>query len=166
MKKLLERWLVTLFLSLMIVLSFNSPVFAINQTLVPCQESQAFQDLQKRVPNTYYFDKPMQAYSSNLLCGADDGLPHLTLDRLSNVIDAIIPFSIFFYVAGLIGWSGRAYLQKSNKASNPEEQEIFINLPTAIAAIFQGLLWPLLFLKELASGELTAKENEISVSPR
>jgi photosystem I subunit 3 len=121
MEKLLQRWLATLFFSLLIVFSFNVPAFAINQTLVPCQESQAFQALQKKSPNTYYFNKPMQAYSSNLLCGADDGLPHLALDRLNNVVDAIIPFSIFFYVAGLIGWSGRAYLQKSNKAKNPEE---------------------------------------------
>jgi photosystem I subunit III len=142
-----------------------SPASAVNNTLVLCQESTAFQQRMKNAPDTYYFNQPFEVYSSELLCG-EDGLPHLPLDRPERAIDVAIPFAIFFYVAGFIGWSGRAYLQAANKTKNPEELEIFINLPLAIQSFAQGLLWPLLAVKELVSGELTAKDNEIPVSPR
>jgi photosystem I subunit 3 len=142
-----------------------SPAYAVNNTLVPCQESPAFQQRMKNAPNTYYFDKPFEVYSTELLCG-EDGLPHLPLDRPARAVDVAIPFGIFFYVAGFIGWSGRAYLQSANKAKNPEELEIFINIPLALRSFAQGLLWPVLAIKEFVSGELIAKDNEISVSPR
>ncbi|NJO43335.1 MAG: Photosystem I reaction center subunit III [Cyanobacteria bacterium CRU_2_1] len=142
-----------------------SPAIAVNNTLVPCSKSPAFQQRKAKAPDTYYFEKPFQTYSSELLCG-DDGLPHLTLDRPERAIDIAIPFAIFFYVAGFVGWSGRAYLQAANKASNPEELEIFISIPLAIQSFAQGLLWPLLAVKEFLSGELTVKDNEIPVSPR
>lgn len=142
-----------------------SPASAVNNTLVPCQESPAFQQRMKNAPDTYYFNKPFEVYSSELLCGKD-GLPHLPLDRLERAIDVAIPFAIFFYVTGFIGWSGRTYLQAANRAKNPEELEIFINIPLAIQSFAQGLLWPLLAVREFASGELTAKDSEISVSPR
>ncbi len=132
--------------------------------LVPCRESVAFNERLQSAPQTYYFEEPYQAYAANLLCGAD-GLPHLQL-RLDKAIDVVIPFALFFYVAGFIGWSGRAYLLKSNRATKPEDPEIFINVPLAIASFIQGLLWPLLALKELGSGELTAPESELYVSPR
>jgi photosystem I subunit 3 len=149
----------------MVWLGNPSPASAVNNTLVPCQESSAFQQRLKNAPQTYYFDKPLEVYSTELLCG-EDGLPHLPLDRPDRAIDVAIPFAIFFYVAGFIGWSGRAYLQAANKAKNSEELEIFINIPLAIQSFAQGLLWPLLAVKEFVSGELTAKDTEISVSPR
>ena len=101
---------------------------------------------------------------TNLLCG-EEGLPHLQL-RFDRAIDIAIPFAIFFYFAGFVGWSGRAYLIGSKQTSKPEEAEIFIDIPLAIRAFAQGLLWPLLAIKELTTGELTAKESELSVSPR
>lgn len=132
--------------------------------LVRCQASEAFQERMQNAPESYYFDQPYQAYESNLLCGAD-GLPHLQL-RFDRAIDVVIPFAIFFYFAGFVGWSGRAYLIGSKRASKPEETEIFIDLPLAIRAFSQGLLWPLLAIKELTAGELTVQKNELSVSPR
>ena len=77
-----------------------------------------------------------------------------------------VPFALFFYVAGFIGWSGRAYLLTSNRRSKPEEAEIFIDVLLAIKSFTQGLLWPLLALKELTTGTLTAPMSEVSVSPR
>jgi photosystem I subunit III len=138
---------------------------AVNTTLVPCQESPVFMERMKNAPDTYYFDKPFRAYSSELLCG-EDGLPHLPLDRPSRAIDIAIPFAIFFYFAGFVGWSGRAYLIGSKKSANPEQLEIFIDLPLAIQSLVQGLLWPLLAIKEFLSGELTVSDDQISVSPR
>ncbi|KAM3095379.1 Photosystem I reaction center subunit III [Phormidesmis sp. 146-35] len=158
--------LLTFLSALTISFTHLSPALAVNTTLVPCGESAAFQQRRENAPkNNYYYTKPFEAYSSELLCG-EDGLPHLPLDRLDLALDVLAPFSLFLYVAGFIGWSGRAYLLKANKADKPEEMEIFINLPVAIASILQGLLWPLLALKEFVSGELTAKDNEIPVSPR
>jgi photosystem I subunit III len=157
--------LLTFLSALSISFANVSPAFAVNTTLVPCRESPAFQQRRENAPKNYYYTKPFEAYSSELLCG-EDGLPHLPLDRLNLALDVVIPFSLFLYVAGFIGWSGRAYLLAANRAKNPEEMEIFINLPVAIRSIVQGSLWPLLALKEFVSGELTAKDNEIPVSPR
>ena len=154
-----------IFLVILIWFSNIPPAFAAGAThLVPCQESTTFIERMQNAPKSYYFDQPYKAYSTNLLCG-EDGLPHLQL-RLDRAIDVAIPFAIFFYFAGFVGWSGRAYLISSKKSNNPEEMEIFINIPLAIQSFAQGLLWPLLFSKELTTGELTAKENELSVSPR
>lgn len=132
--------------------------------LVPCNQSPAFIDRMKAAPQTYYFDTPYQSYSANLLCGAE-GLPHLQL-RFDRTADVAIPFALFFYVSGFIGWSGRAYLIGSKDDKNSEETEIFIAPSIAARSFLQGLLWPLAAFKELASGELTANKSEISVSPR
>lgn len=161
--RILRLLVLSVFVSI-IWFSTLSPAFAVD-TLVPCSQSSAFQQRKKAAPDTYYFNQPFETYGSELLCG-EDGLPHLPLDRPGRIFDVVIPFAIFFYIAGFIGWSGRAYLQAANKAKNPEELEIFISLPLAIPALLQGLLWPLLSVKEFLSGELTAKENQIPVSPR
>ncbi|NJM97213.1 MAG: Photosystem I reaction center subunit III [Phormidesmis sp. RL_2_1] len=141
------------------------PATAVTNThLVPCQESAAFNERLQNAPQTYYFEAPYQSYATNLLCG-EDGLPHLQL-RFDRAVDVAIPFAIFFYIAGFIGWSGRAYLLGSKRMSKPEEAEIFIDIALAMQAFAQGLLWPLIAFKELMSGELTAPASEVSVSPR
>jgi photosystem I subunit III len=162
---MLIRFLLLPFLILSLWLGSISTASAVNTTLIPCQDSPAFQQRQKSAPDTYYYTRPFESYSSELLCGAD-GLPHLPLDRLDRAVDVAIPFGIFFYIAGLIGWSGRAYLQAAGKTKTPEQLEIFISLPLAISSVVQGLLWPLLAFKEFVSGELAAKDSEIPVSPR
>ncbi|MCL6434987.1 MAG: Photosystem I reaction center subunit III [Leptolyngbyaceae cyanobacterium HOT.MB2.61] len=162
MRKILVRLLIpiaVLFISLS-----NTPPAAADGVLVPCNQSTAFQQRRSQAPDTYYFNKPFEVYGSELACG-EDGLPHLPI-RLDRFIDVLIPFSIFLYTAGFIGWSGRSYLQAASKSSNPEEKEIFIDLPLAIQSFIKGLLWPVMFLQELVSGQLTAKDSEIPISPR
>ena len=144
--------------------SVSSASAASDTHLIPCQESAAFQERMQSAPQSYYFDKPYQSYASNLLCG-EEGLPHLQL-RLDRAIDVVIPFAIFFYFTGFIGWSGRAYLIGSKQASKPEELEIFIDPSLAIRSSIQGLLWPVLAFKELTTRELTVNDAELSVSPR
>jgi len=39
-------------------------------------------------------------------------------------------------------------------------------VPKAVSIVLSSLLWPLLAVKEILSGELTAQETEIPVSPR
>lgn len=153
-----------LVLAIALFLSPISPALADSTALVPCKESKAFLERQSNAPDGYYFDQPYKAYSEYLLCG-EDGLPHLAL-RFDRAVDAAIPFALFFYVAGFIGWSGRAYLISSKNSNEPEQNEVFINIPLAILSLIKGLLWPLMFIQELATGQLTAKEDELYVSPR
>ncbi|MDJ0593706.1 MAG: Photosystem I reaction center subunit III [Pleurocapsa sp. MO_226.B13] len=133
--------------------------------LVKCKDSTAYQERVASYPDNYYFSEPDRAYGEYLTCGEDDGLPHLVIN-FKNSLDIAIAFTMFFYITGFIGWSGRAYLRQISGQKSPEQAEIFISLPTAIQALVQGLLWPLLAVKELTSGELTANKNEIYVSPR
>lgn len=151
--------------STIVALNIAHSAHAANTTLVPCRESTAFQERQNKAPEGYYYTRPFEVYSSELLCG-EDGLPHLPLDRLDRAVDVAIPIGLFLYIAGFIGWSGRAYLQSASQSKNPEEKEIFIDLLLAIQSLFKGLLWPIMALTELLSGKLTVKEDKISVSPR
>jgi photosystem I subunit III len=164
MRIFLVRNFVIFFILATCVIPVN-PTFAASTHLIPCQDSTAFQQRKSIAPEGYYYTRPFESYSSELLCG-EDGLPHLPLDRLDRAVDVFIPIALFLYIAGFIGWSGRKYLQAANRAPKPEELEIFIDLKLAIASFSQGLLWPLLAIKELLNGELTAKADEISVSPR
>jgi photosystem I subunit III len=159
MKKLLA-----VFLALAIWLSITPMASANHKQLLPCNESQAFLARSQSAPNNYYFVKPNESYSKYLLCG-EDGLPHLAIS-LDNAVDVAIPFAIFLYFAGFIGWSGRSYLRAANATSDPEQKEIFIDLPLAIISFSKGLLWPLLAIQELVSGDLTVKDDRISISPR
>jgi photosystem I subunit III len=152
-------------LAIALSLGVMAPALAAAPPLKPCKESKAFLDRQQTAPDGYYFTAPYKAYSEYLVCG-EDGLPHLTLNRVDRVVDAAIPIALFLYVAGFIGWSGRAYLQAAQTAANPEQKEIFIDIAIAIQSLFKGLLWPLLFLQELVSKRLTANDLEIYVSPR
>lgn len=137
--------------------------------LVRCSESPAFQARAKSARNTNFdpdsgrkrFERYSQAY-----CGPD-GLPHLLVDgRLDRAGDFIIPSILFLYIAGWIGWVGRAYLQSIKKEANTEYKEIQIDVPRAVGFMLSGFTWPLAAVKELLTGELTAKEEEIPVSPR
>jgi photosystem I subunit 3 len=45
-------------------------------------------------------------------------------------------------------------------------KEVIIDVPRALPIMLSGFTWPLAAIKEFLSGELTAKEEEIPVSPR
>lgn len=109
------------------------------------------------------FDK----YSrSELLCGTD-GLPHLIADgRWSHAAEFIFPGFGFLYVSGWIGWVGRKYLRAVSKTKNPSDNEIIINVPLALKIMTTGYIWPISAWQELISGDLIAKKEEITVSPR
>ncbi|MDS3860147.1 Photosystem I reaction center subunit III [Thermosynechococcaceae cyanobacterium BACA0444] len=137
--------------------------------LVPCKDSPAFQKRAATARNTtadptsgqQRFERYSQA-----LCG-EDGLPHLIVDgRLDRAGDFLIPSALFLYIAGWIGWVGRAYLIAARKSGEATQKEIVIDVPLAIKCMLPGVLWPLLSVKELLSGELTAADSDITVSPR
>ncbi|MEO1593384.1 MAG: Photosystem I reaction center subunit III [Cyanobacteria bacterium J06632_22] len=134
--------------------------------LVPCGESAAFQ--QRAANATTESAKARFDFyaNSSLLCGPE-GLPHLIVDGdLAHLGEFIIPSLLFLYIAGWIGWTGRSYIIAARSAKKPEEMEIIIDVPLAIKCSLAGATWPLVATKDMLSGEMFAKENEITVSPR
>ncbi|MFN3926309.1 MAG: Photosystem I reaction center subunit III [Pseudanabaenaceae cyanobacterium] len=159
-------------------------------TLTPCGDSPAFQErlqaevdsytarLEKFAPNSpqyKYLEAKIAATearfnnyaNSSLLCG-EDGLPHLISDgRWDHAGEFIIPSLLFLYIAGWIGWVGRDYLRAIRQDTDTAtEKEIIIDTALAIKFMLSGFLWPLAAIKEFTTGELLAKDEEISVSPR
>jgi photosystem I subunit 3 len=134
--------------------------------LTPCGQNPAFL---KRAANatTAQAKARFEFYgNSSLLCGSD-GLPHLVVDGdLAHAGEFLIPSLLFLYIAGWIGWVGRAYLIAVRSGSNPEEKEIIIDVPLAVKCSLSGFAWPLAAFKDMTSGAMFAKENEITVSPR
>ncbi len=164
--------LLALILSVMLLLGFAAPAHAQaqgNGQLVPCSESPAYQERAKNFRNTTADPQSGQKRAeryAQALCGPE-GLPHLVVDgRLSHAGDFLIPSIMFLYIAGWIGWVGRAYLISIREEKNPEEKEILIDVPRALKIMFGGFAWPVAAVKEFLSGELTAKEGEIPISPR
>lgn len=137
--------------------------------LVPCSESAAFQARAEYARPTT--DDPASGQKrferySQALCG-EEGLPHLIVDgSLNRAGDFLIPSILFLYITGWIGWAGRSYLQAAKEGKNPEDKEIIIDVPTAVKFMLGGFVWPLAALKEITTGEMFAKDDEITVSPR
>ena len=132
--------------------------------LTPCGENQAFV-ARAKAATTDQAKARFERYSQ-VLCG-EDGLPHLITDgNLAHAGEFLIPSILFLYIAGWIGWAGRSYLKAIRKGSNPEEKEIIIDLALALQSSLGGALWPLAALQEASSGEMFAKDDEITVSPR
>lgn len=160
----MKRLFFALLLASFLWMNFVPVAIAENTTLVPCKESPAFVERMENAADSYYTTKPLQAYSQ-LLCG-EDGLPHLVLDRLNLAFDVMLPITMFLYIAGWIGWSGRSYLIAIRKEGAGEEKELFIDIALFISCMLKALMWPMLAIKELLSGELVAKDDEIPISIR
>ena len=163
------RRLFALLLVMTLWFNFAPEANALGANLVPCKDSPAFQELALNARNTTTDPesgkKRFERYSQ-ALCGPE-GYPHLIVDgSLDHAGDFLIPSILFLYIAGWIGWVGRAYLQAIKKGSDAEQKEIQIDLGIALPIITSGFAWPAAAIKELLSGELTAKDSEITVSPR
>jgi photosystem I subunit III len=72
----------------------------------------------------------------------------------------------FLYVAGWIGYAGRAYVIKNKLSAKPLEGEIIIDVPGALNIMFSSAGWPLLAVRELQKGTLLEDDGNITVSPR
>jgi photosystem I subunit 3 len=132
--------------------------------LTPCKSNPAFMERAKNAM-TDTAKARFERYGQ-LMCG-QEGLPHLIVDgSLAHAGEFVIPGILFLYIAGWIGWVGRVYLQSIKRTDNPEQREIIIDVPKAIGIMLTGFVWPLAALREWVMGELTAKDDEISVSVR
>ncbi len=161
--------LFALILAVCLAFNFAPPALALGADLVPCSESAAFQQRATTARNTTADPdagaKRFERYSQ-ALCGPE-GLPHLIVDgRLSSAGDFLIPGIMFLYITGWIGWVGRAYLIAVRGEKDAEMKEIIIDVPTALPLMLSGFAWPAAAIKEFLSGELTAKDEEIPISPR
>lgn len=145
---------------------FAAPASADVAGLTPCGESSAFQ-ARAAAASTPQAKQRFEFYAdSGVLCG-NDGLPHLVVDgRLSHAGEFLIPGVLFLYIAGWIGWVGRAYLIAVRDDKKPEEKEIIIDVPLALKIMLTGFAWPLSAIKEFTSGELIESDANITVSPR
>lgn len=104
--------------------------------------------------------------NQGLLCGTD-GLPHLIVDGdQAHLGEFVYPGLVFLYIAGWIGWVGRAYLIDVRTSKKPTEKEIIIDVPLALRIMSKGLTWPVAAIGELRSGKLVEKSANITVSPR
>ncbi|MBD2258841.1 Photosystem I reaction center subunit III [Pseudanabaena sp. FACHB-2040] len=134
--------------------------------LTPCSENAAFQKRADGAKTESAKARFAMYGRSNVLCGPE-GLPHLVVSGdLSHAGEFIIPSILFLYIAGFIGWAGRSYIMAVRAEKNPEEKEVVIELPLAIKCALGAFAWPLVAFKEITTGEMFAKENEITVSPR
>ncbi len=164
------RRLFAFILAICLWFNFAPPARALGADLVPCKDSPAFQERAAAARNTTgdpaSGEKRFERYAQ-AMCGPE-GLPHLIVDgRLDRAGDFIIPGILFLYIAGWIGWVGRAYLQAIKKQGGDiERKELMIEVPLAVSIMLSGFTWPLAAVKEFLSGELTAKDTEIPVSPR
>lgn len=146
--------------------SFAPPASADVAGLTPCSDSAAFVQRAKNATTSTAKERFQKYADAGLVCGPE-GLPHLIVDgRLSHASEFLIPGLMFLYVAGWIGWVGRAYVIAARKSSNPEEKEIIIDVPQAASLMLTGFAWPLAAFKEYTTGELVAKDNEVPISPR
>jgi photosystem I subunit III len=159
------RRILALILAVVLWFSFAPTASADVAGLTPCKDSPAFVARAKKA-TTEQAKARFNLYGEQLLCGTD-GLPHLIVDgRLSHAGEFLIPSILFLYITGWIGWVGRSYLQAIQADKNPEDKEIIIDVPLAVKTSLTGFAWPLMAIKEYTSGELLAKDNEITVSPR
>ncbi len=160
------RRLFALALAIVLWVGIALPASADVAGLTPCGESPAF--LARAAKATTPGAKARFEFygESSLLCG-EDGLPHLIVDGdFAHAGEFIIPSLLFLYIAGWIGWVGRAYVIAVRSEKSPEEKEIIIDVPLAVKCSLSGFAWPLAAAKDMLSGEMFAKDDEITVSPR
>jgi len=161
------RRLFALILSAFLLFSFAPSASADGGvgSLVPCKDSPAFINRAKNASSEKAKER-FQFYGEQLLCGPE-GLPHLVVDgRWSRAGDFLIPSILFLYIAGWIGWVGRKYIIAARESKNPYDKEIIIDVPLAVRLSVGGFIWPLEAIKQMLSGEMFAKDDEIPVSPR
>ncbi|MGD1903889.1 MAG: Photosystem I reaction center subunit III [Geitlerinemataceae cyanobacterium] len=159
------RQLLALVLTACLWLGFAPTASANVGALTPCKDTPAFIARAEQA-TTEQAKARFEFYGEQLLCG-EEGLPHLVVDgRWERAGDFMIPGVMFLYIAGLIGWAGRSYLQAISGDKSPEMKEIVIDLPLAVKCSLSALAWPVLAFKEASSGKMFAKDDEITVSPR
>jgi photosystem I subunit III len=163
------KQLLAFLLALTLWFNFAPSASADFANLTPCSENAAYLAKSKNFLNTTSDPNSgkirAERYAESL-CGPE-GYPHLIVDgRFSHAGDFLIPSILFLYIAGWIGWVGRAYLIDIRKEKDTEFKEIIIDVPLAIKKMLGGFLWPLAAVGEYTSGKLIVKDSDIPTSPR
>ncbi|MCP9799807.1 Photosystem I reaction center subunit III [Synechococcus sp. RedBA-s] len=165
MRRLLPR-LCAVLLSAFLLVGF-APVASAEASLAgltPCAESARFQQ-RASAAQTDQAKARFNVYSQSL-CG-DDGLPRLIVDgRFSHAGDFLIPGLLFLYIAGTIGWAGRAYLMAIRGSKDATMREIQIDMPLAFKSTLAASVWPLAAFNEFVGGKMIEADSKVTVSPR
>ncbi len=158
------RRLFAVLLSALLIVGFAPVAYADVAGLTPCAESPRFQ--QRASQATTDQAKARFSSYSQALCGTD-GLPRLIVDgRFSHAGDFLIPGLLFLYIAGTIGWAGRAYLMAIRGSKDATMREIQIDLPLAFKSTLSAAAWPLAAFKDFAGGTMVEADSKVTVSPR
>jgi photosystem I subunit 3 len=187
-----KRFFIALFFSLSlspVFFSFSPFAMADFQNLTPCKDSPTFQkrlvNSVKKIENRLKLYTPESKESiillnqidavknrfekyknANLLCGKE-GLPRIiATGQWDHAKEFVFPGILFLYITGWIGWVGRKYLRYISISENSFEKEIIVDVPVALRFMTSGFLWPIESWKEFTSGDLLAKDTEITNSPR
>ena len=163
------KQLLAFLLALTLWFNFAPSASADFANLTPCSENAAYLAKSKNFLNTTSDPNSgkirAERYAESL-CGPE-GYPHLIVDgRFSHAGDFLIPSILFLYIAGWIGWVGRAYLIDIRKEKDTELKEIIIDVPLAISIMTSGFLWPFAAWQEFLSGDLIASDDTITTSPK
>ena len=157
------RRLFAALLSAILLFSFAPAAHADVAGLTLCSESARFQE--RAAAATTDQAKARFAMYSQASCG-EDGLPHLIVDgRFSHAGDFLIPGILFLYMAGWIGWAGRAYMM-AVRGKGSQMKEIQIDTALALKCALGAAKWPLEALAQMRSGSMFAADDQITVSPR
>jgi photosystem I subunit 3 len=158
------RRLFAVLISALLIFGFAPMAHAGVAGLTPCAESPRFQE-RASAAATPQAKARFEVYSQ-ALCG-DDGLPHLIVDgRWSHAGDFVIPGIMFLYIAGCIGWAGRAYVMAVRGAKNATMREIQIDLPLAFKCVLASATWPIAAFGEFTGGKLLESDSKVTISPR
>jgi photosystem I subunit 3 len=151
---------------------------ALGENLIKCSQSTAFnkrlitsvKKLETRLAkyelnSTSYFavkeqirqtqERSEKYKNSSLLCGADDGLPHLIVGNdTTHHSEILLPSILFIYIFGWIGWAGRTYLQEFKNSKEAFEKEIIIDINIALNSMVNSSIWPWKALEEFYNDTL------------
>ena len=142
-----------------------------SSALTKCSDNARFQERASEAKTSKDIAR-FERYSK-ASCG-DDGLPHLLIGppiepfgallNRGHEGDLLIPGVMFIYIAGIIGWSGREYLNYAKTQKNPAEHEIIIDTAVAWQCIKKGAAWPLHANREGKNGNLRESDKNVSLN--
>ncbi|NQV09877.1 MAG: Photosystem I reaction center subunit III [Cyanobacteria bacterium] len=158
------RRLFALLISALLIIGFAPMAHADIAGLTPCAETPRFQERASAAATPQA--KARFTNYGQALCGTD-GLPRLIVDgRFSHAGDFLIPGLLFLYIAGTIGWAGRAYLIDIRGSKDATMREIQIDMPLAFKSTLAAAVWPLAAFNEFVSGKMIEADSKVTVSPR
>jgi len=100
--------------------------------------------------------KTRAAGYADRLCGKKDGLPRVFSDGTVKS-GVIVPFFVFLYIAGWIGWAGRSYLRRTRSIT----AELNMDVPLALTCMTSAFAWPVLGWQAIVTGKMAVNDYDL-----